>query len=112
MQASRTIHGHFYRVIHVATVLSFAIFVAGCVPLSPPSFSVPETVSPVAHTTRTEGFVTRSGTQLMLNGHPFRFAGANMHWLGLDDSGNYPSQFRVDDGLDAAQEMGATVIRS
>jgi mannan endo-1,4-beta-mannosidase len=48
----------------------------------------------------------------MLNGHPFRFAGANMHWLALDDSTNYPSQFRVDDGLDAAKEMGVTVIRS
>ncbi len=48
----------------------------------------------------------------MLNGQPFRFAGANIHWLALDDSTNYPSQFRVDDALDAAQEMGLTVIRS
>ena len=58
------------------------------------------------------GFVTRSGTQLLLNGQPFRFAGANMHWLGLDDSTNYPSQFRINDGLDAAKQMGANVIRS
>lgn len=58
------------------------------------------------------GFVTRSGTQLMLNGHSFRFAGANMHWLALDDFTDYPSQFRVDDALDAAKEMGATVVRS
>ena len=57
-------------------------------------------------------FVTRSGTQFMLNGQPFRFAGANMHWLALDDNTNYPSQFRVNDGLDAAKEMGLTVIRS
>jgi len=48
----------------------------------------------------------------MLNEHPFRFAGANMHWLALDDSTNYPSQFQVNDGFDAAKEMGATVVRS
>jgi hypothetical protein len=58
------------------------------------------------------GFVTRSGTRLMLNKRPFRFAGANIHWLALDDSTNYPSQFRVNDALDAAKEMGLTVIRS
>ncbi len=61
---------------------------------------------------RTIGFVTRSGTRLMLNGQPFRFAGANMHWLALDDSINYPSRFRVNDALDAAKELGLTVIRS
>ncbi len=48
----------------------------------------------------------------MLNGQPFRFAGANMHWLALDDSINYPSRFRVNDALDAAKELGLTVIRS
>ncbi|MBA2678729.1 MAG: hypothetical protein H0U76_10105 [Ktedonobacteraceae bacterium] len=68
------------------------------------------TASPSASSAN--AFVTRSGTQLLLNNHPFRFAGANMHWLGLDESTNYPSQFRVDDGLDAAQEMGATVVRA
>ncbi len=61
---------------------------------------------------RSTGFVTRSGTHLMLNGQPLRFAGANIHWLALDDSTNYPSQFRVNDALDAAKEMGLTVIRS
>ena len=40
---------------------------------------------------RSTGFVTRSGTHLMLNGQPFRFAGANIHWLALDDSTIYPS---------------------
>ena len=58
------------------------------------------------------GFVTRSGTQLMLNGHPFRFAGANMHWLPFDNSTSYTSQFRVNDGLDTASEMGISVVRS
>ncbi len=60
----------------------------------------------------TAGFVTRSKTRLMLNGQAFRFAGANIHWLALDDSTLYPSQFRVKDALDAAKEMGLTVIRS
>ena len=31
-------------------------------------------------------FVTRSGAQLMLDNEPFRFAGANMYWLGLDEN--------------------------
>lgn len=70
----------------------------------------PTKVAPDAETSI--GFVTRSGSQLMLNGRPFRFAGANLHWLGLDDSTTYPSQFRVNDGLDAAKEMGLTVIRA
>jgi hypothetical protein len=48
----------------------------------------------------------------MLNGQPFRFAGANIYWLALDDSTNYPSQFRVNDVFDAVKEMGLTVIRS
>jgi mannan endo-1,4-beta-mannosidase len=31
-------------------------------------------------------FVLRSGAQLLLHGQPFRFAGANMYWLGLDEN--------------------------
>ncbi|GAC1361948.1 MAG: hypothetical protein PVS3B1_01820 [Ktedonobacteraceae bacterium] len=57
-------------------------------------------------------FVTRSGTQLMLDKHPFRFAGANMHWLALEDSGNYASPFSVKDGFATAKAMNFTVIRS
>src|SRR3984893_13638472 len=59
-----------------------------------------------------KGFVTHSGSQLMLNGQPFRFAGANMHWLPFGDSTIYTSQFEINDGLDAAKEMGLTVVRS
>ncbi len=60
-------------------------------------------------------FVTRSGSQLLLHGQPFRFAGPNIYWLGLD--GNlgrvaYPTHFRVDDALATAQAMGATVVRA
>src|SRR5438067_7184872 len=69
-------------------------------------------VSAPAHLAASSSFVTRSGTQVMLNGQVFRFAGANMHWLPFDDSTNYTSQFRINDGLDAAREMGLTVIRS
>ncbi|GLV59241.1 hypothetical protein KDH_60680 [Dictyobacter sp. S3.2.2.5] len=52
---------------------------------------------------------------LQLNGKPFRFAGANIYWLGLQEkNGNaiYPSHFQVDDALATASAMGATVIRS
>jgi mannan endo-1,4-beta-mannosidase len=62
-------------------------------------------------------FVTRTGTSILLNGQPFRFSGANIYWLGLEEvnTGNgiaYPSHFQVDDALATAQAMGATVVRS
>lgn len=64
--------------------------------------------------TSVRGFVTRSGTRLTLDGKPFRFAGANIYWLGqdrLDGKLVYPTHFRIDDALDTAQRMGATVVR-
>lgn len=64
-------------------------------------------------------FVTRVGANLYLNGSPFRFAGTNMYWLGLDENNSgsvagihYPTKYNIDDGLDTAKEMGATVVRS
>lgn len=60
-------------------------------------------------------FVTRFGSQLLLNGKPFRYSGANIYWLGLDEntgSISAPTDFRVDDALTTAKEMGATVIRA
>lgn len=67
----------------------------------------------------TTGFVTRSGSRLLLNGSTFRFAGANEYYLGLDDNirdaaGNptRPSRARIDDALQSAVRTGATVIRS
>jgi len=64
-------------------------------------------------------FVTRSGADLVLDGRPFRFTGANVYWLGLDDTTRdehgrptQPSRQRVDAALDAAKASGATVVRS
>lgn len=60
-------------------------------------------------------FVMREGSQLLLHGEPFRFAGANIYWLGLDENVGgvaYPTPFRIDDALATAAEMGATVVRS
>ncbi|REE91708.1 cellulase (glycosyl hydrolase family 5) [Paenibacillus taihuensis] len=63
------------------------------------------------------GFVTRSGSQLLLNGQPFRFGSANIYWLGVDENVppgtiDNPTSFRVDDVFDTAKEMGFNVIRS
>ncbi len=64
-------------------------------------------------------FVTRSGSELLLGGKRFRFAGANAYWLGLDDnirdsSGNptYPTAARVNNALAGAVAMHATVLRT
>ncbi|MGN7453955.1 glycoside hydrolase 5 family protein [Paenibacillus pasadenensis] len=64
---------------------------------------------------RSNGFVARTGSRLELNGEPFRFAGPNVYWLGLDENVEgvaWPTEFRVRDALDTALEMGATVVRS
>lgn len=106
MKARSITRSELYTVLRLMTLLALVFLATGCT--SPSLF--PTSMPPRGVTA--SGFVTRSGTQLMLNEHPFRFAGANMHWLALDDSTNYPSQFRVNDGLDAAKEMGATVVRS
>lgn len=62
------------------------------------------------------GFITRSGTQLLdEHGSPFRFAGANLYWLGLDENVggvHLPTQFRIRDGLTTAAGLGARVVRA
>src|SRR6266567_4015934 len=111
MNASRNSHIQACPIMSLVMVLVYIFFGIGCAP--PLSSSPARTGTPLPATSQDmNSFVKRSGTQLMLDGRPFRFAGANMHWLALDDSANYPSQFRVNDGLDAAKEMGAMVIRS
>ena len=51
------------------------------------------------------GFVTRSGSQLMLNGQPFRYGGPNIYWLALDENPvEYPTEFRVNNALQTAKK--------
>jgi len=59
--------------------------------------------------------VIRSGSALFVDGHPFRFGAANEYWTGLDENVggvDYPSAFRIRDGLQTARAMGATVVRA
>jgi mannan endo-1,4-beta-mannosidase len=72
-----------------------------------------------AQTVHTEDFVERAGTKLTLNGGPFRYAGPNIEWLGLEGYGphdpmgpRYPSHFEIDDAFATAAEMGARVVRA
>lgn len=43
-------------------------------------------------------FVSRAGAKLVLEGSTFKFGGANIYWLGLDENGApgvaYPTPFR------------------
>ena len=57
-------------------------------------------------------FITRIGSQLIQDGAPFRFAGANMHWLGLLDNGTYPTFAQIDQVFTDAKAMGFTVVRA
>lgn len=62
-----------------------------------------------------EDFVTRQGTRLFAGARPFRFAGPNVYWLGLDENVGPvgpPSHARVDEALAIAERMGATVVRA
>ncbi|HKF37862.1 MAG TPA: hypothetical protein VKB35_13290 [Ktedonobacteraceae bacterium] len=95
-----------YTALSLIALLALGVLDKGCTSLPLFRTSIPSSGATPG------GYVTRSGSQLMLNGRPFRFAGANIHWLALDDSTSYPSSFRVNDALDAAKAMGATVVRS
>jgi mannan endo-1,4-beta-mannosidase len=64
-------------------------------------------------------FVARTGTHLTLDGHPFRFGGANIEWLGVSNYGpasptppRFPTHAEVDQALATAQRLGARVIRA
>jgi mannan endo-1,4-beta-mannosidase len=70
--------------------------------------------------TAADHFVTRSGTRLMLEGKPFRFAGGNLDYLALasDSFGKigatdiyYPSKSMIDDAFAALHKMNGTVTR-
>jgi len=73
---------------------------------------------------RISGFVTRSGSRLMLNGKQFRFAGANLDNVNLASNryslivsitgkidAYYPSKFAIDDAFETLRKMGGTVAR-
>ena len=57
-------------------------------------------------------FITRNGNKLYQGTNVFRFAGADIFWLGMAPRNTYPSHFRIVDGLLTAREMGANVVRS
>jgi mannan endo-1,4-beta-mannosidase len=70
------------------------------------------------------GFVTRSGSRLMLDGKPFRFAGANLDNVNLASNryslicsitgkidAFYPSKWAIDDAFETLRKMGGTVAR-
>ncbi len=67
-------------------------------------------------------FVTHQGSKLYLGGQVFRFAGANIEWLGLVGYGplnfepgqteRFPTHYEVNDALATAKEMGANVVRA
>lgn len=84
------------------------------------SCSVPTGASAIAQAGRTSAtrWVTRDGSTLKLDGHPWRFSGVNMYWLGLDENVSdgkgpiYPTHSAVDNGFAAAAALGARVVRS
>jgi hypothetical protein len=70
------------------------------------------------------GFVTRSGTHLMLNGNTFRFSGANLSWFGAvgwaqsvgtcasGGTCSYIPHSHIDEAIAELSEMGANVVRA
>ena len=60
-------------------------------------------------------FLQQRGAHLWLHGRPYRFGGANIYWLQLDENVGgvaYPTFFRIRDALLTARKMGATVVRT
>ncbi len=56
-----------------------------------------------------DDYVEKVGTHLVDSGHTWRFGGANIYWLGLDQNVGgigYPTRFRIDDVLETAKDMG------
>jgi hypothetical protein len=71
-------------------------------------------VTPIVHSQASQSFVTRSGSTLQLDDKVFRSIGTNLYWLGLDENVggvNYPTQFRITDGLETAAGLGFRIVR-
>ncbi len=125
---SRFVHAHRRITLYIVGLLSLNLFLCSYGILGQAQViqahsvlalkSVTSTTSSGATRSYTTGldtssFVTRAGSQLLLDGSQFRFDGANIYWLGLDDGAQtYPTPYRIDDAMDEAVEMGATVVRS
>lgn len=69
--------------------------------------------------TRAPSFVGNDHGRLVLDGRTFRFTGANMYWLGLDDNirdaagrPTQPTRARIDNALQNAAAAGMTVVRA
>lgn len=60
----------------------------------------------------TAQFITRSGSNFMLNGSRFTFSGNNMNWLGIKSGYVYPTRFEIEDAFETTKEMGANVVRT
>ncbi|HEY3994013.1 MAG TPA: hypothetical protein VGM01_14190 [Ktedonobacteraceae bacterium] len=115
-------HKHFIRLWWASSFVVMLALLSGC---NNPFQSTTNNQNVTPSSQAANSFVTRSGSQLLLNGQPFRFAGPNIYWLGLEENTGsgicrgvskeacgYPSQFQVNDALATAKEMGATVVRA
>lgn len=110
------------RLLGLALPLSVAALVASFLAGMAPAASAAVTGLPgqaalarLPGSTWQSGFVHRDGTRLILDGKTFRYGGANLYWLGLDENVGgvaYPTHFRISDGLETAKDMGATVVRA
>lgn len=107
----------------LGALVSSNIPVARAVPVNVPSAQL-DPVAGVSLSQFRDAFVQRTGSALSVAGHPFRFSGANVEWLGLENYGpnpsattpagseRYPSNYEIDDVFTTAREMGATVLRA
>ncbi len=68
-------------------------------------------ITRTAHATN-EGFVTRVGEEFMLDGKPFRFAGANAYYLMTYATGPDHSRASVDEDIRDAAAMQLKVLRT
>jgi hypothetical protein len=61
-------------------------------------------------------FISRSDTQIMVQGEPKRFAGIGVSWLGLVQSPgtqpDFPTAFETRDGLSTVQAMASGYVRA
>jgi hypothetical protein len=97
----QVIYDHFHTV-------SFTINQPTNTPTPTPLSSTTPTTSPHQNS----GFVTRIGSSLYLNGQKVRMAGPNIDYLGIVEGVyRYPTHYEIDDALNTAKTMHATVVR-